>query len=158
MRQCGDDVSWYVFGTEIGRRKVLSERGTLKMRMGATHFAMKRLPKVATEMALHVLAYNLTRVMNIMGPQPADGRNQGIVRAEHPSHVSNLPRFRPAQRSVLTRPRPICDIDWTSYSGFNPQPEGPSHAKKACLLRFISRTLDRLRRIPFVMQCFRFWR
>jgi transposase len=41
--------------------------GTLKMRMGATHFLMKRLPKVATEMALHVLAYNLTRVMNIMG-------------------------------------------------------------------------------------------
>jgi Transposase DDE domain len=34
--------------------------GTLKMRMGATHFLMKRLPKVATEMALHVLAYNLT--------------------------------------------------------------------------------------------------
>jgi hypothetical protein len=31
---------------------------------------MKRLPKVATEMALHVLAYNLTRVMNIMGIQP----------------------------------------------------------------------------------------
>jgi len=43
---------------------------TLKMRMGATHFLMKRLPKVATEMALHVLAYNLTRVMNIMGIQP----------------------------------------------------------------------------------------
>jgi macrodomain Ter protein organizer (MatP/YcbG family) len=41
--------------------------GTLKMRMGATHFLMKRLPRVATEMALHVLAYNLTRVMNIMG-------------------------------------------------------------------------------------------
>ncbi|MGA8657495.1 MAG: IS1182 family transposase [Chthoniobacterales bacterium] len=44
--------------------------GTLKMRMGATHFLMKRLPKVATEMALHVLAYNLTRVMNIMGIRP----------------------------------------------------------------------------------------
>jgi transposase len=44
--------------------------GTIKMRMGATHFLMKRLPKVATEMALHVLAYNLTRVMNIMGIQP----------------------------------------------------------------------------------------
>jgi len=43
--------------------------GTLKMRMGATHFLTKRLPKVATEMALHVLAYNLTRVMNIMGIQ-----------------------------------------------------------------------------------------
>ena len=44
--------------------------GTLKMRMGATHFLMKTLPKVATEMALHVLAYNLTRVMNIMGIKP----------------------------------------------------------------------------------------
>jgi len=44
--------------------------GTLKMRMGATHFLMKRLPKVATETALHVLAYNLTRVMNILGCRP----------------------------------------------------------------------------------------
>jgi transposase len=44
--------------------------GTLKMRMGATHFLMKRLPKVAAEMALHVLAYNLTRVINIMGVKP----------------------------------------------------------------------------------------
>ena len=41
--------------------------GTLKMRMGATHFLMKTLPKVAGEMALSVLAYNLTRVMNIVG-------------------------------------------------------------------------------------------
>ena len=37
---------------------------------GATHFLMKTLPRVASEMALHVLAYNLTRVMNIMGTQP----------------------------------------------------------------------------------------
>ena len=44
--------------------------GTIKARMGATHFLMKTLPKVATEMALHVLAYNLTRVMNIMGVRP----------------------------------------------------------------------------------------
>jgi len=44
--------------------------GTLKARMGATHFLMKRLPRVAAEMALHVLAYNLTRVMNIMGVKP----------------------------------------------------------------------------------------
>jgi len=40
------------------------------MRMGATHFLMKQLPKVTIEMALHVLAYNLTRVMNIMGVKP----------------------------------------------------------------------------------------
>jgi transposase len=44
--------------------------GTIKARMGATHFLMKTLPRVASEMALHVLAYNLTRLMNIMGVQP----------------------------------------------------------------------------------------
>jgi transposase len=44
--------------------------GTMKARMGATHFLTKTLPRVASEMALHVLAYNLTRVMNIMGIQP----------------------------------------------------------------------------------------
>lgn len=44
--------------------------GTLKARMGATHFLTRTLPKVAAEMALHVLAYNLTRVMNIMGIKP----------------------------------------------------------------------------------------
>jgi len=41
--------------------------GTIKARMGATHFLMKTLPRVAAEMALHVLAYNMTRVMSIMG-------------------------------------------------------------------------------------------
>ena len=41
--------------------------GTIKARMGATHFLMKRLPRVATEMALHVLAYNMMRVMAILG-------------------------------------------------------------------------------------------
>ena len=44
--------------------------GTIKARMGATHFLMKTLPRVASEMALHVLAYNLTRVMNIKGVGP----------------------------------------------------------------------------------------
>ena len=41
--------------------------GTIKSWMGNTHFKMRRLKNVATEMALHVLAYNLTRVMNIIG-------------------------------------------------------------------------------------------
>jgi transposase len=44
--------------------------GTIKARMGATHFLMKRLKNVRTEMALSVLAYNLTRVMNILGTGP----------------------------------------------------------------------------------------
>jgi transposase len=44
--------------------------GTMKARMGATHFLTKTLPKVAAEMALCVLGYNLTRVMNIVGIKP----------------------------------------------------------------------------------------
>jgi len=44
--------------------------GTIKARMGATHFLMKRLKNVRTEMALSVLAYKLTRVMNILGIGP----------------------------------------------------------------------------------------
>jgi transposase len=44
--------------------------GTIKARMGSTHFLMKSLKNVRTEMALSVLAYNLTRVMNIVGIRP----------------------------------------------------------------------------------------
>ena len=44
--------------------------GTIKSWMGSTHFQMKTLKRVGTEMALHVLAYNLKRVMNIMGIVP----------------------------------------------------------------------------------------
>ncbi|MEM6891841.1 MAG: IS1182 family transposase [Pseudomonadota bacterium] len=40
--------------------------GTIKSWMGATHFKTRRLKNVATEMALHVLAYNMTRVMQII--------------------------------------------------------------------------------------------
>jgi hypothetical protein len=40
----------------VRRETVEHPSGTLKMRMGATHFLMKTLPRVATEMALHVLA------------------------------------------------------------------------------------------------------
>ena len=44
--------------------------GTIKCWMGYTHFQMKTLKRVGTEMTLHVLAYNLKRVMKIMGIAP----------------------------------------------------------------------------------------
>jgi hypothetical protein len=54
-------------GRKRGRREPVGHPlGTMKARMGATHF-LKTLPKVATEMALSVLAYNLTRVINFVG-------------------------------------------------------------------------------------------
>jgi transposase len=54
----------------VRRETVEHPFGTIKMRMGATHFLMKTLPRVASEMALCVLAYNLTRVINIIGVKP----------------------------------------------------------------------------------------
>lgn len=54
----------------VRRETVEHPFATLKMRMGATHFLMKRLKNVATEMALNVLGYNLTRVMTIIGVKP----------------------------------------------------------------------------------------
>jgi transposase len=50
--------------------KLTEPFGTLKAWMGATHFLTKRLPRVSTEMSLHVLAYNLKRVMRILGISP----------------------------------------------------------------------------------------
>lgn len=43
--------------------------GTLKAWMGATHFRTRTLPRVRTEMSLQVLAYNLQRVIKILGSQ-----------------------------------------------------------------------------------------
>ena len=51
----------------IRRQTVEHPFGTLKAWMGATHFLTKQLKNVSTEMSLHVLAYNMKRVMNIMG-------------------------------------------------------------------------------------------
>lgn len=55
--------------TQLAVRSMTVEHpyGTIKSWMGATHFKMRRLKNVATEMALHVLAYNMTRVINIIG-------------------------------------------------------------------------------------------
>jgi len=44
--------------------------GTLKAWMGSTHFLTKTLDRVSTEMSLHVLAYNMKRMMKIMGTKP----------------------------------------------------------------------------------------
>ena len=55
-----------------GKRKVRRQTvehpfATLKFWMGSTHFLTKTLPRVSTEMSLHVLAYNLKRMMSIFG-------------------------------------------------------------------------------------------
>ena len=54
----------------IRRATVEHPFGTLKAWMGSTHFLTKTLDRVSTEMSLHVLAYNMKRMMNIMGTKP----------------------------------------------------------------------------------------
>src|SRR5690242_18809824 len=69
--------------------------------MGATHFVMKTLRRVAAEMALHVLAYNLTRVVNIMGIQPL----MAAIKASRPRRRPAAILWGPQAhffRSVLT--------------------------------------------------------
>lgn len=63
----GCSILLSVFVVSINLQVESARHAPSRKRDGATHFLMKRLPKVATEMALHVLAYNLTREMNIVG-------------------------------------------------------------------------------------------
>lgn len=51
----------------VRRQTVEHPYGTLKAWMGATHFLTKTRDRVGTEMSLHVLAYNLKRVMKLLG-------------------------------------------------------------------------------------------
>jgi len=59
-------------GEAMGVRRQTVEHpfGTLKAWMGATHFLTRTLDKVRTEMSLHVLAYNLKRMITIFGVGP----------------------------------------------------------------------------------------
>jgi transposase len=54
----------------VRRATVEHTYGTLKAWMGATHFRTRTLDKVRTEMSLHVLAYNLKRMIAILGAKP----------------------------------------------------------------------------------------
>ncbi len=69
-RRCASGLDENPQAMRQRRETVEHPFGTLKAWMGATHFLMKRLKNVRTEMALSVLAYNLTRVMNILGIRP----------------------------------------------------------------------------------------
>ena len=51
----------------VRRETVEHPFGTIKSWMGSTHFQMRTLKHVGTEMSLHVLAYNMKRVMNLLG-------------------------------------------------------------------------------------------
>jgi Transposase DDE domain len=78
----------------VRRQTVEHPFGTIKAWMGATHFQMRRLTKVASEMALHVLAYNMKRVMQILGVcglmAAMRAYKRTTIAAPTPPHSSNL--------------------------------------------------------------------
>ncbi|MGH8332108.1 MAG: transposase, partial [Pseudomonas sp.] len=59
--------------SRLRRQTVEHPFATLKAWMGSTHFLTRTLPRVRTEMSLHVLAYNLKRAMNILGTRALIG-------------------------------------------------------------------------------------
>ena len=63
LRPCSGDFDEHPEKMRQRRETVEHPFGTIKARMGATHFLMQTLPRVAAEMALHVLAYDMTRVV-----------------------------------------------------------------------------------------------
>ena len=54
----------------VRRRTAEHPFGTIKAWMGATHFLTRTLKRVGAEMSLHVLAYNMKRVIAILGVGP----------------------------------------------------------------------------------------
>ena len=63
----------------VRRATVEHPYGTLKAWMGATHFTMKTRERVGTEMSLQVLAYNIKRVLKIMGRSASGGRDERVT-------------------------------------------------------------------------------
>ena len=75
-RQAGEATQ----ADDVRRRTVEHVFGTLKHWMGSTHFLTRGLANVSTEMSLQVLAYNLKRVLSILG-MPKTMKAMGLVGA-----------------------------------------------------------------------------
>ena len=64
--------------------------GTIKSWLGPTHFQMKRLDHVSTEMSLHVLSYNLKRMLQMFGVGPLMAAIKGLGSSLLRSIISDL--------------------------------------------------------------------
>ena len=74
----------------VRKQTVEHPYGTIKSWMGATHFQMRTLEKVSTEMSLHVLAYNMKRVMKILGIGPLLAAMKEAMRALSAGHLTRF--------------------------------------------------------------------
>lgn len=79
----------------IQRQTVKHSFGTLKHWMGSTHFLMRTLANVRTEMGLHVWTYNMKRVMRIIGIESLHAGNGYLI-----LFVPVTPHLRSGRRHV----------------------------------------------------------
>ncbi|MGF7000972.1 hypothetical protein P3T25_009365 [Paraburkholderia sp. GAS32] len=90
----------------IRRQTVEHPFGTIKAWMGATHFLTRTIERVSTEMSLHVLAYNMKRVIKLLGSEAL----MKAMRAWRPYRVAEPLRYVRLEFDVcapaLHRPRP----------------------------------------------------
>ena len=102
---------------------------------------MKRLPKVATEMALHVLAYNLTR--DIVGVQPL----MAAIRAEGWASARTTRSLTAAGQAIQSIPARNCKnmaslpvpefVSWCSLVSVPTKTFSRNHDPKRTLSRLI---------------------
>lgn len=78
--------------------------GTIKSSMGAMQFKMRRLKHVATEMALHVIAYEMTRVMTIIGIPALIAAISALKAAACPNNSVSAPPFSPYVKHQSAKP------------------------------------------------------
>jgi Transposase DDE domain len=98
--------------------------GTIKAWMGAIRFRPRTLEKVSAEMSLHVLAYNLKRMIAVLGVHPliqamGGGLSPSVRKSKPPANPS---RFRAAPHRLLNiafspRPRSNATICWVRAQG-----------------------------------------
>jgi hypothetical protein len=97
----------------IRRRTVEHVFGTLKSWMGSTHFLTKTLKNVRTEMSLCVLAYNMKRMIQIMGVSRSSqrsGPDQGPRLQRNHAQPAVAPKSTTCALARFTQPRPTIAV------------------------------------------------
>ena len=130
----------------VRRATVEHPFGTLKAWMGATHFKTRTLEKVRTEMSLHVLAYNLKRVIAILGAQLAAWIKEAALRSEDYLFPSRL------HESLHLSTRQYAHIvdSWVEEIGLDPADYG-THSMRRTKASLIYRRTKNLRAVQLLL-------
>ena len=119
------------------RQTVEHPFGTIKAWMDSTHFLTRTLKRVSTEMSLHVLAYNLKRMITIFGVGPADGGDQDLIASFKP-HVSVDLSGIPMVLQRNTAHRPLHPTRFPTVSGMKTSSRGRRRASAVASVKGLS--------------------